>query len=119
MAHQEKVKRRQLVVRCYAEKKDGVWLAFCVDLSLGAQANSYLEVRRKLDAQITDYVHEACTIDRAHGAALLSRKAPLQYRLRYYWLAFKTFLMRIVQTRPKKACSFTRHRPVPMSICPA
>lgn len=50
-------------MRCYAEKHGALWVAVCIDLSLAAQAESLAEARRKLDAQIKDYVLDALVGD--------------------------------------------------------
>jgi len=76
--------RKPFYVRCYAKKSETQWVALCIDLCLAAQADTFEEVKSKLDAQINDYVYEALTVDRAHAKQLLSRKAPLANRLEYY-----------------------------------
>jgi hypothetical protein len=82
----------ELLVRCYAIKRGGVWEAFCIDLSLAAQADSFAEARRKLDEQIVEYITEAMTTDREHAGYLLSRKAPMSQFAMWYWLhVLRTF----------------------------
>ncbi len=77
----------QLLLRCFAEREDGLWVAHCLDLSLAAQGDSLADVKRKLDLQIRDYVNDALAgVDRQHAAYLLKRKAPLSLWLRYYWV---------------------------------
>lgn len=74
-----------LVVRCYAQQSDGIWQAICIDLNLAAQADSLNEAKRKLEAQIVEYIYDAIAgEDRAIGVELLSRRAPLEFRIRYY-----------------------------------
>ena len=74
-----------LVVRCYAEQLDGQWQAFCLDLSLAAQADSYDEAKAKLLSMIGEYVHDAVSgEDKEFAAELLSRKAPLRYWAKFY-----------------------------------
>ncbi len=53
------MKADELLVHCYAERKDGQWQAFCLDFDLAAQADTFEEVRAKLDAMLDDYVAEA------------------------------------------------------------
>lgn len=79
------MRRRPFYVRCYAKKDGDQWVAVCVDLCLASQAASFEEAKSKLDAQVHDYVYEALTVDRAHAAELLSRRAPLANRIEY-WL---------------------------------
>lgn len=75
-----------LEVRCFAEPiGEGAWQAFCVDLDLAAQAESFSSVRRKLDSMIDDYVTDAILgQDREYCEKLLSRKSPLSLRARYH-----------------------------------
>ena len=78
----------QLLVRCYAERVHGQWQAFCLDLSLGAQADTFEEARQKLDAQIREYICDAVAgPDSAHVSALLTRRAPLRFWLKYWLIA--------------------------------
>jgi len=77
----------QLLLRCFAEREDGLWVAYCLDLSLVAQGDSLQEVRHKLEMQVRDYVTDALVgQDREHAAYLMTRKAPLSLWLRYYWV---------------------------------
>lgn len=76
---------KSLILRCYAVREGGVWSAMCIDLCLAAQADTYEEARRKLHAQIGEYVYDAlCGDDRAYADQLLTRKSPLSVRLYYY-----------------------------------
>ncbi len=80
------MKPQELIVRCFAENKDGVWQAVCIDLNLAAQDHTFEGVRRKLDSQIFDYVYDATVgEDREFADQLLRRKAPLPLRVKYYW----------------------------------
>lgn len=78
----------ELVVRCYAEQgADHQWVAVCLDLALAAQADSFNEAKAKLDEQIREYVFDALAgEDVAHAEYLLSRRAPLRFWLRYWFL---------------------------------
>jgi hypothetical protein len=83
----------KLVVRCFAERIDGQWQAFSIDFGLAAQGDSFPDVKRKLDAMIESYLHDALVgEDREHAEELLSRKAPWQITARYmlYSLISKT-----------------------------
>ena len=75
------MKADELLVRCYAERKDGQWRAFCLDFDLAAQADTCEEVRAKLDAMLDDYVAGAT---RPSGLprqpAALRRRTPLPRR---------------------------------------
>lgn len=77
---------RELVVRCYAEQTGRQWVAVCLDFSLAAQADSFEEVKAKLEAQMREYVYDALVgEDREHAKYLLTRRSPLRFWLRY-WL---------------------------------
>lgn len=78
--------------RCYAEREDGQWMAFCVDLTLAVQGESYEEVREKLHKQVISYVNEALTIDRDHAQELLNRRAPLAWMAKFHFYSFMSTL---------------------------
>lgn len=80
------MKTKDLILRCYARKTEGQWVAVCIDLCLAAQAQSFHEAKKLLSEQITDYVEEALTVDREFAAELLSRKAPLSQRFEYFMI---------------------------------
>ncbi|MGQ0595444.1 MAG: DUF1902 domain-containing protein [Gammaproteobacteria bacterium] len=80
------MKPTQLLLRCYAEKVGDQWQAFCLDLSLAAQGDTFAEVEHKLDAMIAEYVYDALAgEDRAYAKQLLARRAPPRDWLKYYW----------------------------------
>ena len=75
---------KQMTLRCYAEKKDGIWQAFCIDLNLAVQGETQDEVRTKLHQQIVSYLHDALKgEDKEYAAQLLNRKAPIGFRIKY------------------------------------
>lgn len=78
------MRRSPFYVRCYAKMDGDQWVAVCVDLCLAAQADSIEDAKRKLEAQVRDYVVEALTVDQEHAAELLTRKAPLANRIEYW-----------------------------------
>lgn len=80
------MRANQLVLRCYAERTGDLWNAYCLDLSLGTQADSFDEAKKKLDLQIGEYVRDAFAggQDQAHGVYLLTRKAPFSMWLKYW-----------------------------------
>jgi len=85
---------QHLLVRCYAKREGGLWVAFCVDFTLAAQADTLDEAKRKLDGQIREYVHDALIgADRAHAGQLLTRRAPLSFWLEY-WLIRAGFALK-------------------------
>jgi predicted RNA binding protein YcfA (HicA-like mRNA interferase family) len=89
------MKTGDLVLRCFAEKRGSQWQAFCLDLCLAAQADSFEESRAKLESMICSYVEDATVgEDREFGADLLRRSAPVWDWVRYYAYAVYTCLMR-------------------------
>lgn len=92
------MRESQWEIRCYAERQaPGLWIALCLDFDLAAQGETFQEARSRLDAMIDEYVEDALTgEDRDHAQALLNRRAPRRYWLRYYWFD----LVRRVRHRP-------------------
>lgn len=90
------IRPSELKVRCYAEREaPGVWVAICLDFDLAAQGETFEEAKGKLDAMIDDYVREAWDgEDRPYADALLNRRAPLRYWLRFWWFAFRRRIRR-------------------------
>ena len=83
------MKPRQLFLRCLADKSNGQWQAFCLDLDLAAQGETLDEAKAKLEAQISEYVFDALAgEDQEYADQLLSRRAPLALWFRYYWYGF-------------------------------
>ena len=75
----------KLMLHCYADKIGDQWQAFCLDLSLAAQGDSFEDAKAKLDRMIVDYVYDAVVgDDREHADELLNRRAPLRYWLKFY-----------------------------------
>jgi hypothetical protein len=91
------MKAPELILRCYLKKRDSQWIAVCIDLCLAAQADTAGDARRRLEAQIVDYVEEALTIDKAFAAELLRRKAPLSQRIEYF-LLFAAYRIHLVKS---------------------
>lgn len=79
----------EIILRCFAEQKDGYWQAFCIDLCLGVQGESEAEVKQKLEAQAYEYLKDIFEgEDRPYAKQLLSRKAPASIRAKYHFYAF-------------------------------
>lgn len=78
-----------LVLRCMALRKNGYWVAMCLDLDLAVQADTAEQAKSLLREQMRSYVTEAFTVDAEHTVQLLTRKAPRRYFAMYYaikWL---------------------------------
>lgn len=77
---------KQLILRCYGEKKGDVWQAFCLDLNLAVQGKTFQDVKGKLHQQIGSYLYDALEgEDRQYADQLLTRKAPLPFWAKYYF----------------------------------
>lgn len=109
MSHTPRVRAANLVLRCYAVKREGVWSAICIDFSLAAQASSFDDAKRKLNAQIVDYVRDAMTVDREHAAYLLQRRAPFSQLLAYRILRLRS---RVHALKTASTKLFTQALPV-------
>jgi hypothetical protein len=84
---QNKIKTKDLILRCYANKSDQQWQAFCIDLCLAVQGESFAEVKSKLEVQIQDYVYDALAgEDKEFADYLLNRKAPAKQIFTYYFI---------------------------------
>lgn len=101
------------VLRCYAEKKDGLWIAACPQFTLAAQGDSFDEAKEKLEKQIKSYIVEALTIDKEHAVELLGRKAPLRLWWRFKLLELMTGLRR----RREKKIRFFNEPALQMVAC--
>lgn len=77
---------RNLLLRCLAMKRDGYWVAICIDLDLTAQADTLAQVRKALNGQIASYVADAVGVDVDHASYLLRRRAPLRYFALYHFI---------------------------------
>ena len=111
------MKPTQLLLRCYAERAGNQWQAFCLDLSLAAQGNTFSEVNDKLDDMILDYICDVLGEDKAYAEQLLTRKAPLRDWLKYYWYRL---LSRAGATHEEARRLFTSLVPLqPISRCHA
>jgi len=78
---------RELILRCYAERQHGQWVAVCLDFSLAAQDETLEGAKARLEAQIEEYVFDAIEgEDREHAEQLLTRRAPWQQWARYYFI---------------------------------
>jgi len=105
---------QQRLVRCYAKRDNGLWVAFCLDFTLAAQADTLDDAKHKLDQQIRDYVHDALVgADRTHASALLARRAPLSFWLEY-WLIRAQFALKqwFPPGRQDRAFTFNEVLPV-------
>lgn len=81
------MRANQLILRCYAERSGDVWNAYCLDFSLGSQADTYQQAKQKLEEQIDEFVADVLGgQDREHAVQLLSRRAPLSMWAKYWFM---------------------------------
>ncbi|WP_051235677.1 hypothetical protein [Marinimicrobium agarilyticum] len=83
------MKAQKLIVRCLVSKRKGetLWVAQSVEFGLAAQGDSPEEAQQKLFAQVDDYIKEALR-EPEYRDQLLSRKAPIGFRLEYAMYTF-------------------------------
>ena len=80
------MKPDSLLLRCYANKHEGQWQAFCIDLSLAAQGDNFPEVKSKLESMIGHYLYDALVgEDKEYAEQLMSRKAPFKQIATYHY----------------------------------
>ena len=81
------IRTKNLMLRCYANKDGDQWQAFCIDLCLASQGDSFPEVKQKLEHMMVEYVYDALAgEDREFAEQLLNRKAPLSQIATYHWI---------------------------------
>lgn len=82
-----KIRARNLMLRCYANKHGDQWQAFCIDLCLAVQGDSFPEVKQKLEHMMLEYVYDALAgEDREFAEQLLNRKAPFKQIATYHFI---------------------------------
>ena len=82
------------VLRCYAEGHDGQWEAFCLDLDIAVQGNSFDQVFHGLNEAIGAYRESVATLPESERSRLLHRPAPLSLRLKFLWYALRSLFGR-------------------------
>lgn len=104
-------------LRCFAEKKNGYWIAVCLDLTLATQAGTKNDAIDSLLSQIESYVKDCSDggIDENHQRRLMSRSAPIGMWLHYYYLRLRTVIDGLINKAPENELF---NRPVPeVSAC--
>jgi hypothetical protein len=105
------MKPNEILLRCYIERKEGSWQAFCIDLCLAAQGESEAEVKRKLHEQIYSYLVDIFEgEDQPYAAQLLNRKAPFSQIAKYHSIKFLCQLKRF-----KDRCTFQDTMPLKLA----
>jgi hypothetical protein len=80
------------LLRCYAERHEGRWEAFCVDFDIAVQGSTFEEVYHVLNVAVTDYVGRVNELAAPERHRLLRRSAPLWSRLRFLFVFLVTLL---------------------------
>lgn len=73
----------QKLLRCYAERRQGAWEAFCVDFDIAVQGSTFEEVYHLLNVAIGDYLSRIAELATEDRKRLLRRRAPIGTRLRF------------------------------------
>jgi hypothetical protein len=98
-------------LRCFAEKKGNQWQAFCVDLNLAVQGDSFPIVRDKLDAMVGSYIHLAFEQDSAQAREdMLNRPAPLSLRARYVMIFMENRIRQVLHDHHRYAAEIFSFR---------
>ncbi|AFL74409.1 hypothetical protein [Thiocystis violascens] len=108
------IRPTELKVRCYAEREaPRLWVAICLDFDLAAQGETLEKARRVLDAMINDYVEDTWDgEDQPYADALMSRRAPLRYWLRFYWFTW----MRRLNRKHTHSAHYPFNERLPLSL---
>ena len=80
------------LLRCYAERHEGRWEAFCVDFDIAVQGSTFEEVYRMLNVSVTDYIERVNELPARDRQRLLRRRAPFWSRLRFLFAFLVTLL---------------------------
>ena len=83
-----------MMLRCFAEERDAVWEALCVDLDIAVQGESFEQVYRDLRAAVEQYVAYVRTLPTNEQQRLLGRMAPFSLRWRFARAALALALTR-------------------------
>jgi hypothetical protein len=85
---EDQMKPRDLLLRCYANTDGDQWQAFCIDLCLAAQGDSFIEAKRKLESMIKEYLYDALFGEhKEYADQLLNRRAPFKQLITYHYYA--------------------------------
>ena len=82
----------QRILRCYAERKQDQWQAFCVDFDLAVQGDTFEEVYASLDQAVHDYVQRVAELPEPDRSHLLGRRAPFGSRVAFLAAVIRTAL---------------------------
>lgn len=108
------MKPTDLILRCYIEKQDGVWVAACIDFCLAAQSSARQHAIDKLHVQIKDHIREAITQPQ-FTKQLLSRKAPLKFIAKYYLIKTKETLYSLTHNSKPQESVFNDCMPLKLA----
>jgi hypothetical protein len=82
------LKPEKLILRCYGYKfGDNPFTGVCVDLNIAVQAESRVELEKKMNNAIKSYIETVLdTEDKSSIASLIFRRAPIRDQIIYYIL---------------------------------
>lgn len=93
-------------------------MAYCLDLSLAAQADSFEAAKGKLEAQLKELIEDLNGQDSQHAHYLLNRRAPLPVWLRYAKaLAAARLSALFIGSAPTKTRKFQEYLPANFAAC--
>jgi len=91
-------------LRCFAENSEGVWVAYCLDLGMGVQAETFADVKQKLEAQIRDLTPD-------EALRYFRRGAPAWLWTRYYYTWVVVKIARLFGASPSHRARFKERTP--------
>jgi hypothetical protein len=97
------------VLRCFAEGSGQEWQAYCLDLDIAVQGQSFAEVEASLQEAIRLYVESLADLSDADRIRLLNRPVPLWQRLNFAWRSFASALRPTVQDSGQQSVMLACH----------
>lgn len=104
------MKMRNLTVRCFAERSEGVWVAYCVEFGLGAQADTFEAAKAKLEEQLRDLTPDEAMM-------LLEQGSPLSLQARYWFVRSVHWAVQRLGRKPERKVPFKEPSPVALGAC--
>jgi hypothetical protein len=107
----------QFVIRIVAEHDGDQWQAFSLEFGLAAQADTFPEVKQKLESMIRSYLLDALEgEDREHAYELLTRKGTWKVYAKYYFCSV-TSLLGNISGKSKEHIIYDKKLPMEPKFC--
>ena len=88
------LKPEKLILRCYGYKLgNNPFVGVCIDLNIAVQAESQIELKKKMNDAIKSYIEAVLdTDDKESIPSLIFRRSPLQDWLIYYLIKIIVYI---------------------------